>query len=253
MRTLVWFRRDLRITDNTALYNATQQSTEGVIALFFLTPKQWADHDDADCKVRFWLESLKALSESLSKLRIPMLIESCQTFDDVPNQLVSIAEEHRCSSVFFNREYEVNEAHRDFEVAKACRVANLAIRQFHDRVIVPPREIATKQGRFYSVFTPYRRVWNTKAEEFVEPTPRVRKQPKLDVQSSPVPSKVPGFNLSSHDQELWTAGEAEAENACRDLPQSLITIKMHATFRQSTAQARCLLTWPPAQFLHVSA
>ncbi|MEY4475272.1 MAG: hypothetical protein RL248_1039, partial [Pseudomonadota bacterium] len=39
---LVWFRNDLRVTDNLALHAACQDPKAMVIALFIATPKQWA-------------------------------------------------------------------------------------------------------------------------------------------------------------------------------------------------------------------
>ena len=84
MRSLVWFRRDLRITDNAALFHAAKETTEGVIGLYVITPEQWQEHDDAPCKVKFWLDNLAALSNELAKLRIPLRIESCESFAEVP-------------------------------------------------------------------------------------------------------------------------------------------------------------------------
>ena len=53
MRNLIWFRRDLWVADNTALFNAAKYASEGVVALYIVTPSQWKQHDDADCKVSF--------------------------------------------------------------------------------------------------------------------------------------------------------------------------------------------------------
>jgi len=211
MRSLIWFRRDLRVFDNSALSQATNDATRGVIGLFVITPKQWKQHDDADCKVSFWLNNLRHLSRSLAKLRIPLLIATCDTFDEVPPIVVSVARKHDCSSLCFNREYEVNESRRDKHVTAACEQAGLVVRQFHDRVIVPPQEISTKDGRFYSVFTPYRRVWDSKALEYAAPFPEPRKQPTCDVKPSPVPDELTGFDFSNDRSDLWKPGESEAQ------------------------------------------
>ena len=88
MRSLVWFRRDLRTIDNPALHHATQIATQGskggTVALFVMTPQQWLSHDDAPVKISFWLRNLKTLSESLAKLNIPLIVKTCNTFDEVP-------------------------------------------------------------------------------------------------------------------------------------------------------------------------
>ncbi len=212
MRSLVWFRRDLRVADNTALFRAAKESEEGVIGLFVISPRQWKEHDDADCKVKFWLDNLAALSAELSKLRIPLRIETTDSFSEIPDTIVEFARKHKCSAVYLNREYEVNELRRDEDVSAACKTANIAVCRFHDRVIVPPREIATKEGKFYSVFTPYRRVWDTKALDFVDVLPKPGKQPEQNLKPSKIPTNIPGFDFGDFRDDLWKAGEAEAQN-----------------------------------------
>jgi deoxyribodipyrimidine photo-lyase len=231
MRSLVWFRRDLRVADNTALLEASQHSTEGVIGLYLLSPKQWEEHDDAGCKVKFWLDNLAALSAALESLRIPLRLERADSFADAPQTIIKFAKKHDCSTLFLNREYEVNEVRRDNDVANACEQAGVGVRRFHDRVIVPPREITTKEGKFYSVFTPYRRVWDKRALEFVQCVAKPKKQPELDIAPSKIPDEISGFDFSSFRSELWKPGEAEAQsrlatftkkiadyNAARDVP-----------------------------------
>src|SRR5690606_15637925 len=60
---LIWLRRDLRVSDNTALGAA--MAAGPTIALFLLTPGQWHRHDDAPCKVDFWLRNLAELATEL--------------------------------------------------------------------------------------------------------------------------------------------------------------------------------------------
>ncbi|WP_166799663.1 deoxyribodipyrimidine photo-lyase, partial [Pseudomonas aeruginosa] len=46
---LIWFRCDLRTTDNSALLAAADGRP--CVALYLLSPAQWREHDDAPCKV----------------------------------------------------------------------------------------------------------------------------------------------------------------------------------------------------------
>lgn len=210
MNNLVWFRRDLRVNDNSALFHAAKRAKAGVVGVYFITPLQWKQHADADCKVNFWLENLRLLSESLAKLNIPLIVKTCDKFDDIPKKLLSLAKKHKCDQLFFNCEYEVNEVRRDRAVTSTCDASGIAVERFHDRVIVPPHEISTKDERFYSVFTPYRKVWDTKAIECSQPLPKPRKQPELEIKPTRIPRKVSGFDFSSCRDDLWKAGEAEA-------------------------------------------
>ena len=54
MRSVCWFRNDLRVEDNPALYNACLTS-KSVIGIFIVTQSQWKEHDDAKVKLIFGL------------------------------------------------------------------------------------------------------------------------------------------------------------------------------------------------------
>ena len=57
---LIWLRSDLRLHDNTALAAAAARGP--TVAVCLLSPQQWLEHDDAPCKVDFWLRNLRELS-----------------------------------------------------------------------------------------------------------------------------------------------------------------------------------------------
>ncbi len=116
MRVLVWFRRDLRFQDNTALSHAARDCDDGLVALYLVTPGAWKEHDDASAKVGFWLENLRRLASRLAELQIPLRIETCETYQQVPQIVASVATDCHCQAVYFNREYEVNERERDRQV-----------------------------------------------------------------------------------------------------------------------------------------
>lgn len=136
MRALMWFRADLRVTDNAALYHACKAANDGVLAVFLLCPKQWAQHDWGSTKVEFLLRNLAAISESLTKLNIPLTLVQAGSFSSVPAKLVQLAKKQRCDALFFNREHEVYEVARDravtrrFEREGVSRYASSRIRSF---------------------------------------------------------------------------------------------------------------------------
>ena len=57
MRSVCWFRNDLRVEDNPALYNACLTS-KSVIGIFIVAQSQWKEHDDAKVKINFWFSRL---------------------------------------------------------------------------------------------------------------------------------------------------------------------------------------------------
>ena len=50
-----------------------------------------------------------------------------------------------------NMEYEVDELRRDIDVCKLARAGGIRAHFVHDKLSVPPGELATKQGKQYTV------------------------------------------------------------------------------------------------------
>lgn len=108
---LTWLRSDLRINDNTALSAASERGP--TIALWLVSPAQWLAHDDAACKVDFWLRNLRDVRQSLEGLNIPLLIRSIDTWEQAPQAVLEVCRQHQVASVHWNEEYGINEQRRD--------------------------------------------------------------------------------------------------------------------------------------------
>ncbi len=208
----MWFRRDLRVHDNTALHEAARYADNGVIGVFIITPDQWTRHDEAPVKVRFWLDNLRELSGSLGRLNIPLLVQDTPTFKAVPQALADIAEQTQARAVYFNREYEVNERQRDKATTNHLAERGIEVHAFDDRVLLAPDAIATKDEQFYKVFSPYRRAWLARAKKKeLAPLTQPRKQPTTSVQSTGIPETVSRFDTGVSRPDLWPAGEHAAQ------------------------------------------
>ena len=59
------------------------------------------------------LRNLESLGGDLAAIGIPLLVEEAPLFSDSPKALQKILERHCCKALYFNREYEFNEAARD--------------------------------------------------------------------------------------------------------------------------------------------
>lgn len=213
MRALMWFRADLRVHDNPALAAACRQASDGVVGVFLIASKQWRDHDWGDPRVDFLRRTLAALSADLSRLGMPLLIRQAPRFTDAPAVLLELAREHRCSALFFNREYEVNERARDGQVSSAFESASIAVHPTTDQVILPPGAVRTGDGGWYTVFTPFRKAWLARVAEdgpgSLE-SPRPIRHP-IAVKPDLIPNEVPGFApVSAAVQDRWPAGQSEA-------------------------------------------
>ena len=208
----MWFRSDLRVSDNAALHHACRAATDGVIGIFAFCPRQWADHDWGMMKADFVLRNVTALSQSLARLNIPLLIVHAGRFSSVPRELLRIAARHQCAALYFNIEYETNEVQRDQAVRAQFEQGGRRVHAFCDQVIMDVAGMRTATGGWYTVFTPFRRRWceAVKGGRSLPVYPRPRRQPNLNITADSVPARLRAFPRCSRP-ELWPEGEKAAQ------------------------------------------
>ena len=73
MKSLVWFRSDIRMDDNPALREACTNYSE-VHAIYLYSPKQLNTHNESNVKIDFLIQNLTILTNNLNKFNIPLLI-----------------------------------------------------------------------------------------------------------------------------------------------------------------------------------
>ncbi len=211
---LVWLRNDLRLQDNSALWNAAQRGP--VVACCILTPAQWQQHDMAAVRVDFYLRTLKALSGSLAELGIALRVVTVEDFAAVPQALLELCDEHGVASVHCNREYPVNERARDRAVAEALQARGIEFHAYHDALIAPPGSVRKQDGEPYQVFTPFKRAWlQLVAGRLPDLLPAPEPAESAASDSDPVPDALPEFDTTV-PAELWPAGEREALRLLED-------------------------------------
>ena len=217
MRSLVWFRSDLRVADNPALWAAASDTDSVAVAVFACCPGQWREHDWGTPKVDFLLRNLEDLSRRLRSIGVPLLILEADRFADLPQLLLGTAQQHGCEALFFNREYEVNERRRDEEVARHFASAGLEVHAFHDQTVIEPSALQTTQGSFYTVFTPFYRKWLRRLEESGVPelVPPPGAGRELPCEPSAVPTEIDGFAPAGDRFDTWEAGEEAARHRLR--------------------------------------
>ncbi len=221
MRTLMWFRADLRTTDNHALHHACRRAADtahdgeatGVVAVYCICAKQWKDeHDWSSIKVDLILRTLERLSGDLAGLNIPLKVVTADTFRTLPRHLVKLARDHDCSALYFNREYAWNERQRDEAVVDAFDEAGIETNSFTDHTIWEPGTIRTGSDKYYSVFSPFKKACYARWKDGDRPEQpqRPEKQADTGIDADPIPEKVKGFERDSAWAELWSAGEKAA-------------------------------------------
>ncbi len=162
---LVWFRRDLRTTDNAALYYALKHC-ERVWCVFvfdrtILQPlvDRWQTRHPGtqaqDRRVEFILGSLRELDEALRAQGGGLVVLYGDPADLVPK----LADQLQVDAVFINHDYEPAAIERDDTVRERLAETGHAFRTFKDQVIFERAELLTGQKKPFTVFTPYKNAW----------------------------------------------------------------------------------------------
>lgn len=146
--TLMWFRTDLRLQDNTALHAASIRAKVGntfLVGLYIISPEEWQEHDEASVKIDFWMRNLQSLRESLKQLAIPLVVKTATHKEDIPGIVLSVVEDMEISHVFWNTELLVDERKRDASVKRMLQTrSNIQVEECDDQCIVPPADVRTK-------------------------------------------------------------------------------------------------------------
>jgi len=224
VRALMWFRSDLRMRDNPALFEACCRSDRGVLGVFAFTPDQWKQHEDAPAKIEFQRRALAHLSAELLERNTAMRVLEVPTFGDLPTALVRLARAHECDTLFFNRAYEINERRRDGAVADAFRSHAMNCSVHTDQCVFAPGEVRTKSGTFYTVFTPFKKAWKAGFDRDEHSVLGLPKRPQALVAGpDPVPDRVPGFDAADSICERWPATEDHARGLLRSFIRNRIS------------------------------
>lgn len=159
--TIVWFRNDLRLTDQPALAAAIARGGP-IVPVYIEAP----DEDGAwppGAASRLWRhDSLAALDKSLRALGSRLSFRR----GDSLSVLRSLVSETGAVAVLWNRLFEPAILRRDLLVAEALASDGIEVQQFDGGYLFDPQRLATKQNTPLKVFAPfYRRCLATGVRE----------------------------------------------------------------------------------------
>ncbi len=175
MTTLVhWFRRDLRIEDNTALARAARDG-ERVVPVFVLDDHYADDPTVGPARLRFLRESLEDLERRLAGIGGRLILRTGPAARALPSLLA----ETGADAVYANAEIGPYPERRDREAAAAVEAAGGRLRLFADELLVAPDAIATGAGDPYTVFTPFAKRWMAAEKPAPLPAPSALDSPDL--------------------------------------------------------------------------
>lgn len=149
-----WFRRDLRLEDNVALYKALSLN-EPVVPVFIFDHQIIAELPKDDARLGFIYETLQKIDFQLKEWGSSILIKQGNPLE-VWKELYK---ETAFKALYFNTDYEPYAQKRDAAVSTYLTSKQVSVYAFKDQVIFETNEIVKDDGLPYTVFTPYKNKW----------------------------------------------------------------------------------------------
>ena len=143
---IVWFRRDLRLSDHPAL-SAAAQTGRPMVPVYILDPL--AEALGAAPKWRLGL-GLDAFSQSLEQIGSRLILRR----GDALAQLRAVIAETGASEIYWSRAYDPDAIARDTNIKRKLTEDGVCAKSFSGHLLFEPWTVATKTGQPFRVFTP---------------------------------------------------------------------------------------------------
>jgi deoxyribodipyrimidine photo-lyase len=247
-KAIFWFRRDLRLEDNTGLFHCLNDFDQ-VIPVFIFDKNILDKLPTKDKRVEFIWHCIQHLKNKLNAIGSDLIV-----IHDHPHQIIQLAAEHQVDTVYCTEDYEPDAINRDQLVRDELNKINIEFKSFKDTVIFAKKEILNQQGLPYHVFTAYKNAWRAKlhssnfhhypSEDLLGKMVKVESSPLISLESlgfektGIADKKIVGSN---HAHELFNdfkADKAREYKENRDIPSISGTSFLSTHFRFGTISIR---------------
>lgn len=165
--TLVWFRRDLRLSDNTALQTAVRRGLP-VAGVFVHEPPENAALARNLRRTAFIAESAAALQAAAASQNLPLYVLHGQAGTEVPK----LAHALNAAAVVCAESYEPQGRERQNQIWRTLAGSGRTLVLAEDAAVLPKAAVMQHTGRPYTDFAPYKAAWlQTYAQRFALPPP----------------------------------------------------------------------------------
>ena len=151
---IFWFRRDLRLVDNHALFKALKSGYD-VLPIFIFDSNITNKLNQNDHRLNYINNILDGLNKKLSKNKKKIYIYKGDPIEIISKLIIKL----KIKEIYLNKDYEPYARDRDDKIEKLCVANNVSYNSFKDHVIFEEDQIVKKDGTPYVVYTPYSRKW----------------------------------------------------------------------------------------------
>jgi deoxyribodipyrimidine photo-lyase len=243
-----WFRRDLRLDDNSAL-DAALRSGDQVLPVFVIDDAI-VGHAIGEHRLRFLRTALVDLDAQLRRRGSRLVVRR----GDAPRELNRVAEEVEAWGVYYNRDHTPYSRARDTRATRGLQMTGVVTQTFDDLLLVPPQGTLDAEGNVARTFSAFSRRWFQQLDVSPEPPPSPEGR-LMSLSSAPesisdwpdslapglsAPSSWPGATAATARRELeaFVADLLAVYERRRDIPAQDATSRLSAALKFGTISVR---------------
>jgi deoxyribodipyrimidine photo-lyase len=153
---LIWFRNNLRVTDNASLKRATENHTK-VVAVYFFNPKLFTTDEfgfqkTAKYRAKFLIETITALKKNLSDLNITLLTY----FESPEDRIHKICDAFSIETIYTQKEWTREEISTN-NLIKDTLPETVNFIENYDQFLYHPEAVSRDFSNIPDVFTAFRK------------------------------------------------------------------------------------------------
>jgi deoxyribodipyrimidine photo-lyase len=205
-RVIHWFRRDLRLTDNTALTAALAAAGPAgeVIPVHVVSDWHGSHRWTGPARQEFLCGSLTSLARNLEAIGGRLIIRR----GDAVTALDQLVRETGAEALYANRDPDPFGRAVEARLEALSKERGFLLSLHKDACIHEHDEVLTGQGTVFRVFTPYSKAWFAQPKPLPGPAPKTMATPS-GVASLPLP-RLSDWGLVPTGASLPEAGERAA-------------------------------------------
>jgi deoxyribodipyrimidine photo-lyase len=233
-----WFRRDLRLDDNTGLSHALSGGLP-VLPLFIFDTEIISELPSDDPRITFIYETLRSIDAGLKRSGSSLMV-----FKGEPLRIwEELLTRYQINAVYTNRDYEPYAIRRDALIESLLTRQDIKFYGYRDQVIFEGWDVLKSDGTPYTVFTPYRNAWRKKlTEERLKKSVPADQHCRLVEQPSCFPSlEELGFRESFIKVKPYDTSVIGEYNKYRDYPAADRTSYLGPHLRFGTVSIRIVV------------
>ncbi|MBY0280615.1 MAG: DNA photolyase family protein [Alphaproteobacteria bacterium] len=205
-KTIFWFRQDLRISDNPALYEAAKQGA--VMPIYIQDENGAGDFKMGEASLWWLYHSLTDLNNNLNN-RLNVYQGNAKEI------LLKLVKDNDMDAIYWNRCYEPWRIKDDMDIKSSLKAQNIDCKSFNGSLLLEPWQVIKSDGSPYKVFTAFYQKGYIEDSKIRKTLPKPEKLELIKDQSNKTNINQLGLlsnkNWHKKMEPYWVIGEKGAQ------------------------------------------